>query len=111
MQLVELLDIVLESKGLHRIFSMINVVDTKGKEVVAKKMVRLNEMHKEMYTPLQAMVNKGKEEGLLKESIPNSLILAFIFQSIDLPNHMNIPEELFLKSIKILICSGILKEK
>lgn len=36
---------------------MTNVVDTKGKEVVAKKMVRLNEMHKEMYTPLQALVN------------------------------------------------------
>lgn len=94
-QLDEVLDIVLESKDLHRIFSMVHVVDTKGKEEIEKKMVRLNELHKEMYTPLQAIVNKGKEEGLLKESIPNSLILAFIFQSIDLPNHMNIPEELF----------------
>ena len=110
-QLDEVLDIILESKDLHRIFSMAHVVDTKGKEEITKKMVRLNELHKEMYTPLQEMVNKGKEEGLLKESIPNALILAFIFQSIDLPNHMNIPEELFLQSIKTLVCSGILKEK
>ena len=110
-QLDELLDIVLESRDLHRIFSMAHVVDTKGKEEIAKKIVRLNELHKEMYTPLQALVNKGKEEGLLKESIPNALILAFIFQSIDLPNHMDIPEELFLQSIKTLVCSGILKEK
>lgn len=109
-QLDEVLDIVLASKDLHRIFSMIHVVDAKGKEEIEKKMVCLNELHKEMYIPLQAMVNKGKEEGLLKKSIPNSLILAFIFQSIDLPNHMNIPEELFLKSIKTLVCSGILKE-
>ncbi|MGM9945246.1 MAG: TetR/AcrR family transcriptional regulator [Lysinibacillus sp.] len=110
-QLDEVLDIVLESKDLHRIFSMAHVIDTKGKEEIAKKMIRLNELHKEMYTPLQTMVNKGKEEGLLKESIPNALILAFIFQSVDLPNHMNIPEELFLQSIKTLVCSGILKEK
>ena len=110
-QLDEVLDIILESKDLHRIFSMAHVVDTKGKEEITKKMVRLNELHKEMYTPLQEMVNKGKEEGLLKESIPNALILSFIFQSIDLPNHMNIPEELFLQSIKTLVCSGILKEK
>ena len=110
-QLDEVLDIVLESKDLHRIFSMAHVVDTKGKEEITKKIVRLNELHKEMYTPLQAMVTKGKEEGLLKESIPNALILAFIFQSVDLPNHMNIPEELFLQSIKTLVCSGILKEK
>ena len=110
-QLDEVLDIILESKDLHRIFSMAHVVDTKGKEEITKKMVRLNELHKEMYIPLQEMVNKGKEEGLLKESIPNALIIAFIFQSIDLPNHMNIPEELFLQSIKTLVCSGVLKEK
>ena len=110
-QLDEVLDIVLESKDLHRIFSMAHVINTKGKEEIEKKIVHLNELHKEMYIPLQAMVNKGKEEGLLKESIPNSLILAFIFQSIDLPNHMNIPEERFLKSIKTLVCSGILKEQ
>lgn len=110
-QLDKVLDIVLESKDLHRIFSMAHVVDTKGKEEVVKKMMRLNELHQEMYTPLQTMVNKGKEEGRLKESIPNALILAFIFQSIDLPNHMNLPEELFLQSIKTLVCSGILKEQ
>ena len=110
-QLDEVLDIVLQSKDLHRIFSMVHVVDTKGKEELAKKMERLNELHKEMYMPLQAMVNKGKEEGLLKESISNTLILAFIFQSIDLPNHTNMPEEQFSHAIKTLICSGILKEK
>lgn len=110
-QLDEVLDIILESKDIHRIFSMAHVINTKGKEDIANKMDRLNELHKEMYTPLQVMVNKGKEEGLLKESIPNALILAFIFQSIDLPNHMNIPEEQFLQSIKTLVCSGILKEK
>ena len=110
-QLDEVLDIVLESKDLHRIFSMAHVINTKGKEEIEKKIVHLNELHKEMYIPLQAMVNKGKEEGLLKESIPNSLILAFIFQSIDLPNHMNIPKDRFLKSIKTLVCSGILKEQ
>ena len=110
-QLDEVLNIVLESKDLHRIFSMAHVVDTKGKEDVVKKLARLTQLHEEMYTPLQAMVDRGKEEGLLKESIPNAVILAFIFQSIDLPNHMHIPEEQFVQAIKTLVCSGILKEK
>lgn len=108
-QLEEVLDIVLASKDLHRILPITHVIDTRGNEDIERKMERLSELHREMYTPLQAMMNRGKREGMLKADIPNELIIAFIFQSIDLPNHMQIPEETFIHSIKQLVRTGIAK--
>lgn len=108
-QLDEVLDIVLASKDLHRILSLSQGIDTKRNEDIARKMERLHELHKEMYIPLYTMVNRGKEEGVLKEEIPNALIIAFIFQSIDLQNHMQIPEEIFTRSIKQLVRTGIVR--
>jgi len=110
-QLEEVLDIVLASKDLHRILSIAHVVDTRGNEEIAGKLVRLSELHREMYIPLYAMVNKGKSEGILNEDIPNELMIAFIFQSIDLPNHMQIPEETFIQSVKQLVRTGIMRTK
>lgn len=108
-QLDEVLDIVLASKDLHRILSLSQGIDTKRNEDIARKMERLHELHKEMYIPLYTMVNRGKEERILKEEIPNALIIAFIFQSIDLQNHIQIPEEIFTRSIKQLVRTGIVR--
>lgn len=108
-QLEEVLDIVLASKDLHRILSITHVIDTKGNKDIEQKMEKLSELHKEMYAPLQAVVNRGKREGMLKADIPNEIIIAFIFQSIDLPNHMQIPEETFIHSVKQLVRTGIAK--
>ncbi|WP_431027901.1 TetR/AcrR family transcriptional regulator [Lysinibacillus sp. LZ02] len=108
-QLDEVLDIILASKDLHHIFSMAHVIEPKGKQEIVDKMEHLSRLHQEMYVPLQAMINKGKEAGIVDNTIPNSLIIAFIFQSIDLPNHMNVPDEVFLPALKKLVKTGIYK--
>ncbi|WP_332648533.1 TetR/AcrR family transcriptional regulator [Lysinibacillus sp. 54212] len=107
----ELLQVIFESKDIHHILTMVHWIDLRGKDEIIQKMTKLDVLHKEMYAPLQAMIQKGKEEGLLNEVIPNALILAFIFQSIAIPNHTNIPKETFLQSIKMLISTGIYKQK
>ncbi|MFF5995301.1 TetR/AcrR family transcriptional regulator [Lysinibacillus sp. KU-BSD001] len=108
-QLDEVLDIILASKDLHRIFSMAHVIEPKGKQEIVDKMEHLSRLHQDMYAPLQAMVNKGKEEGVVDDTIPNALIIAFVFQSIDLPNYMNVPDEVFLPALKKLVKTGIYK--
>lgn len=109
-QLDELLQIIFESKDIHHILTMVHWIDSRGNDEIMDKLNKLSELHKEMYVPLQAMIDKGKAEGIVNDEIPNSLILAFIFQSIAIPNHTNIAKETFLKSIKVLVCKGISKQ-
>lgn len=108
-QLDEILNIVLDSKDLHRILSIAHLINTKNNAELEKKMQTLGMLHKDMYEPLQAMVNRGKEEGYLNKAIPNALIIGFIFQSIDIPNHIGIPNEQFVQSVKQLVLTGIAK--
>jgi TetR/AcrR family transcriptional regulator, repressor of fatR-cypB operon len=71
---------------------------------------KLGMLRIEMYYHLQGFVRQGKEEQKLNTSIPDSLILGYLFQSVAIPNHFGIPQTEWVHSIKEMICHGILKK-
>ncbi|GHI01224.1 TetR/AcrR family transcriptional regulator [Neobacillus kokaensis] len=64
-------------------------------------------LHTDMYQYLQDFVELGKKEGKLKRDLPNNLILGYIFQSVAIPNHADIPHPVWVSSIKEIICHGM----
>lgn len=108
-QLEELLAIIFKSKDIHQILGMAHIINDQGDEQLILKKTLLEQLHMSMYLPMQKMIEKGKKEGLLSIDLPNELIIGFIFQSMAIPNFTHIPKEIFLESIKKMICHGIYK--
>ncbi|MEO4054574.1 TetR/AcrR family transcriptional regulator [Solibacillus sp. CAU 1738] len=108
-QLDTLLSIILRSKDMHQIFSMVHIIDGGDNEGVMQKLKMLDQMHVAMYVPLLNVVACGKKEGIVNENLASELVLGFIFQSIAIPNHSNIPKEQFEQSIRQMICHGVSK--
>ncbi len=106
-QFDEILTVITDSKDLHRLLSSTHLINVKGNAELEQKMHTLHLMHRDMYEPLQAVINEGKEQGYVNQDIPTALIVGFIFQSIALPNHMEIPSEQFVQSVKQLVRTGI----
>lgn len=106
-QVEKLLNIIFCSKDLHQVLGYAHFLKDHGDIEIKQKLMQLSEMHVTMYSPMQSMIEKGKAEGILKPHISNDLILGFIFQSIAIPNHMQIDKELFLQSLKEMIFTGI----
>ena len=108
-QLDSLLLIIFNSKDIHQVLGMAQMIDANGNEKIIQSKKILEEQHYLMYAPLQTMVQLGKEEGILNETFPNELLLGFIFQSIAIPNINKLPQDQFLDAIKKLVCHGIFK--
>ncbi|MFZ7947001.1 MULTISPECIES: TetR/AcrR family transcriptional regulator [Bacillaceae] len=68
---------------------------------------KFGKLHFDMYQYLQGFIELGKEEGKLKSTIPNALILGYIFQSVVIPNHFGIPASEWVSSIKEIIRHGM----
>ncbi len=64
-----------------------------------------------MYRFLQSFVDLGRKEKRLDPSIPDTLILGFIFQTIDIPNHSDIPQPEWLSYIKHILQNGLFVNK
>ena len=108
-QLDNLLTCIFKKKDLHEILSIAAIISDSGNGQVARKKEHLEELHRSMYQPMERMIALGKAEGVLSAHLPDALILGFIFQSIAIPNHMNLPEKDFRKFIFDMICTGIYK--
>ena len=107
-QLEDLLVRMFDMRDLHQILGFASQINDVSLVVKQKKEV-LNNMHGGLYIPLQQVIKQGKEEGIIAEDRNNFILLSFIFQLIDMPNHLNMPIESFLKEIKLLILHGISK--
>jgi AcrR family transcriptional regulator len=101
-----LLDIILQDNETHQVRGMVFNIPAINDNVKAN-LEQLKELHQDMYRYLQDFVNLGREEQVLKQTIPDSLILAFIFQTVDIPNHFHVPEEEWKTSIKETISHGM----
>ncbi|WP_077620452.1 TetR/AcrR family transcriptional regulator [Bacillus sinesaloumensis] len=78
-------------------------INVKVKEGIEK----LDGYRIEMYEYAHSFIEAGKSEKLLNPKIPDSVMLGYIFQSVVIPNHFNIPHDVWVQSIKDLICHGI----
>lgn len=110
-QLNCVLNTIFDSKDLHHILAFAHLIEAKDNEGIAKKLEKLNELHLEMYKPLIRLIAKGKQDELIHQDLPESVMISFIFQSIKIPNHMNEPQETFLNSLRKLILNGLYTHK
>lgn len=106
-QLDQLLNIIVDYKDIHQILGMAHQIQVNGSKTIVKKKEQLEKLHLDMYKILQGFIMQGKREKLLKEHLPNDLILGFIFQSINIPNHNGTANKLWINSIKEMVCYGI----
>lgn len=104
-----LLDIILRDTETHQVRGMVFQIPAINDNIKAN-LEQLKELHQDMYRYLQNFVDLGKREGILKHTIPDSLILGFIFQTVDIPNHFNVPEEEWQTAIKEIISHGMFTE-
>ena len=105
-QLRDLLERMFQLKDLHQILGMASTIEDVSPVITEKKQV-LSAMHHELYAPLNQLITKGKEQGFIDHARNNFLLLGFIFQTIDIPNHAGLPLDTFIAEIQALILHGI----
>ncbi|RIJ63094.1 TetR/AcrR family transcriptional regulator [Rummeliibacillus sp. POC4] len=108
-QLEDLLNRMAHFNELHQILGMVSLIQDVSEEIIRKK-AKLSSMHKDLYEPLLRIVTNGKREKNIDPSIPDSLVLGFIFQTIDIPKQPNLSTEEQLQYIKQLILHGVCGE-
>lgn len=103
-----LLKVIHTHGPIHRILESAQHIPKDADEKVKKNKEQLDFLHMEMYKSLQAFLLLGREEKLLNPELPDGLILGMIFQTINIPNHFRIPEREWARSIKHILCHGML---
>ncbi|MEH7385861.1 TetR/AcrR family transcriptional regulator [Bacillus sp. JJ1521] len=102
-----LLNLMFKNPELHQLIEIGKRVPVHINAKVKENIAKLESYHLEMYQHMQGFIHAGKNENLLNTNIPEPLILGYIFQSIALPNHFGIPHDVWVGSIKKMICHGI----
>jgi TetR/AcrR family transcriptional regulator, repressor of fatR-cypB operon len=107
-QLDFLIRAMFKNDKIQHLIEMGKEIPKSTNEKASANKEKLELLHLQMYYNLQGFIRKGKEEKKLKSSIPDALILGYIFQSVAIPNHFAIPQTEWVNSIKEMICHGIL---
>ena len=102
-----LLDLLFQNNNIDQLIEIGRQISASTKKVKENK-EELRKLHLKIYDRLHQWIQLGRKEGVLKEEIPDELILGFIFQSVAIP-HREIPCEKWVKSIKEMICYGMVK--
>lgn len=107
-KLTFLLTIIFKNSTVPQLIEIGRRIPINGNLKVKENIVELDNLHLDMYKHLQGFIDQGRQEGKLKASIPDSLLLGMIFQSILIPNHFGIPHSEWIASIKEVLCYGML---
>ncbi|MBS4220732.1 TetR/AcrR family transcriptional regulator [Bacillus sp. FJAT-49711] len=102
---------ILKDTEIHQIREMAIKMPKIEHKKIGENKKRIAALHQNMYQSMQDFINKGKNEAKLKQQLPDDLIIGFLFNTIDLPNHRNIPYSEWIQYIKEIICHGIVIEK
>ncbi|WP_010678005.1 TetR/AcrR family transcriptional regulator [Bacillus timonensis] len=105
-----LLNLMFKNPELPHLIEIGKRVPVNINKKVKENKERLETYHIKMYHYLQGFIESGKKKQILNPNIPEPVVLGYIFQSIAIPNHFDIPYEVWVQSIKDMICHGILKE-
>lgn len=106
-QLNYLFTLIFKNAYIHQMINISKHLLNKKNKKIAENERELARLHLKMYRLLEDFIQQGKSEGKLKSHLPDSLILGYIFQSINIPNHFHIPEEEWYHSLKDMIKYGI----
>ncbi|HWL12631.1 MAG TPA: TetR/AcrR family transcriptional regulator [Ureibacillus sp.] len=108
-KLTFLLEVIFRNSTIPQLIEIGQRLPINENAKVKENILHLENMHLDMYKYLQGFIEQGKQEEKLNAAIPDSLILGIIFQSIMIPNHFGIPQSQWVRSIKEVLCHGILK--
>lgn len=103
-----LLELIFKNSTVPPLIEIGQRIPTNENKTVQMNISQLENLHLDMYKLLQGFIKLGREEQKLKSSIPDSLILGIIFQSIMIPNHFGISQSDWVSSIKEILCYGFL---
>ncbi|MGM9922864.1 MAG: TetR/AcrR family transcriptional regulator [Bacillus sp. (in: firmicutes)] len=106
-QLDQLLTLIFRYKDIHQILEMFHYICKSNSTGMMEKKEHLERLHLDMYRRLNGFIDTGKGEGLLREHIPNDVILGYIFQSIAIPNHQGRDNDEWVTFVKDIILHGI----
>ena len=104
-----LLQLIFEQDHIPQIIGISQRVYASPSQKVQEQKIRLEAQRLEMYDRLHDFIQLGKEEGYLKPHIPAPVILGFIFQSINIPNHFKIEQSLWIRSVKEVLRTGVMQ--
>ena len=107
-KLTFLLNLIFKNSTIPQLIEIGRRIPINENMKVKENIFQLENLHLEMYKYLQGFIDQGRQEQKLKASIPDSLILGIIFQSIMIPNHFGISQSEWSRSIKEVLCYGIL---
>ncbi|MDQ0272633.1 TetR/AcrR family transcriptional regulator [Cytobacillus purgationiresistens] len=103
-----LMDIIFERTEIQELIEITMQVQSNSNNKARLNKEQFEDMRLNMYSCLQSFITLGKKEDRLNAQVPDTLILGFIFQSVAIPNHFNLPRKEWVQSIKEVISNGIL---
>ncbi len=110
-QLDFLLKVILKYSNIHQILSLAFQIPKSKHEKVNQTLQQLEHQHEKMYALLNGFIQLGKKEKILKPELPDHLLLGFIFNTVNIPNRSQLPEEAWANLIKEFLCYGMFSIK
>jgi TetR/AcrR family transcriptional regulator, repressor of fatR-cypB operon len=102
-----LLELIFKNASIPPLIDIGKSIPGNINQKVRENQNKLEQQRFAMYHNLQEFIDLGRKEGKLKDNLPDSLVLGFIFQTIAIPNHFAIPRSQWVNSIKEIICHGM----
>jgi AcrR family transcriptional regulator len=106
-----LINLIFKNSAIPHMIELGRRIPINGNQKVKENHEKLDKQHLNMYQHLQGFISLGRQELKLKETLPDPLILGFIFQTIMIPNHFGIPQSIWISSIKEMIRHGMLRNE
>ncbi|MEH7093500.1 TetR/AcrR family transcriptional regulator [Neobacillus vireti] len=106
-----LINLIFKNSTIPHMIELGRRIPINGNQKVKENHEKLDKKHLNMYQHLQGFISLGRQELKLKETLPDPLILGFIFQTIMIPNHFGIPHTIWIRSIKEMIRHGMLRNE
>lgn len=110
-QLDFLLKVILKYSSIHQILSLAFQIPKSKHAKVNQTLQQLEHQHEKMYALLNGFIQLGKKEKILKPELPDHLLLGFIFNTVNIPNRSQLPEEAWTNLIKEFLCYGMFRKK
>lgn len=105
-----LFDMIFADLSLYEIRAMGMQIPIINKKIKNNKQ-KISEIIMELYGSLQQFVELGKQEKIIKEEIPNNLVLGMIFETVNIPNTNGISLPDWVAMIKEIIGHGLFKNE
>lgn len=102
-----IIDLIFKNMEIHQLIMVAEQISKYSNEKVKTNKEQLKMLHFKMFTFLRNFVVLGKKEGKLRTDIPDELVLGFVFQTINIPNHHKVPLIEWVAWIKEILRNGM----